>query len=82
MDGAGTRFTGRSCPAPVRVAIVLDPAGEGTAKQCEDGVLKAAAALEDAGYAVDELEPPSIDVAATALLIMLSTPGIRKGYRS
>ncbi|MGZ4179522.1 MAG: amidase [Solirubrobacteraceae bacterium] len=72
---------GPKLPTPVSVALVLDPAGQGTAKQVQDGVLKAAAALEDAGYAINEVEPPSIDVAATALLIMLSTPGIRKGYQ-
>ena len=62
---------------PTRVAIVLDPAGQGTAKQVQDGVRKAADALEQAGYAVDELEPPSIDAAAKALVAMLTTPGIR-----
>jgi amidase len=56
---------------------VLDPAGQGTAAQVQDGIRKAAHALEQAGYAVDELEPPSIDAAAKALVIMLSTPGIR-----
>ena len=49
---------------PFRVALVVDPAGQGTAKQVQDGVRKAARALEDAGYAVDEVEPPSIDAAA------------------
>lgn len=39
---------------PPRVALVLDPAGQGTAEQVRDGLLKAAAALEDAGYLVDE----------------------------
>ena len=43
---------------PVRVAVVLDPAGLGTAKQVQDGVRKAANALEQAGYVVDEVEPP------------------------
>ena len=62
---------------PTRVALVLDPAGQGTAKQVQDGVRKAAQALEDAGYVVDEVEPPAIDVAAKALAVMLSTPGIR-----
>ena len=62
---------------PIRVAIVLDPAGQGTAKQVQDGVREAADALERAGYAVDELEPPSIDAAARALVTMLTTPGIR-----
>jgi amidase len=66
---------------PVRVALVIDPAGQGTAKQVQEGVRKAARALEDAGYAVDEVEPPSIDVAAKTLLVMLSTPGMRAGWQ-
>lgn len=64
-------------PGPIRVAIVLDPAGQGTAKQVQDGVNKAGRVLEDCGYAVDEVEPPAIDTAADALAVMLSTPGIR-----
>jgi len=62
---------------PVRVAVVLDPAGQGTAEQVQDGVRRAAHALEQAGYAVEELEPPGIDAAAKALVIMYATPGIR-----
>jgi amidase len=66
---------------PIRVALVVDPAGQGTAREVQEGVRKAARALEDAGYAVDEVEPPSIDVAARTLLGMLSTPGIRAGWQ-
>lgn len=66
---------------PVRVALVVDPAGQGTVIQVQEGVRKAARALEDAGYAVDEVEPPSIDLAAKSLLEMLSTPGIRAGWQ-
>jgi amidase len=62
---------------PIRVALVLDPAGQGTAKQVQEGVRKAARALEHAGYAVEEVEPPSIEVAAKILLGMLNTPEIR-----
>ena len=62
---------------PVRVALVVDPGGQGTAKQVQEGVRKGARALEDAGYTVDEVEPPSIDVAAKNLLDMLNTPDIR-----
>ena len=62
---------------PVRVALVVDPGGQGTAKQVQEGVRKAARALEDAGYTVDEVEPPSIDVAAKNLLDMLNTSDIR-----
>jgi amidase len=45
--------------------------------QVQDGVRKAATALEDAGYAVQEVQPPSIDTAARILLDMLNTPDIR-----
>jgi amidase len=62
---------------PVRVAFVVDPVGERTAEQVREGVCKAAMALDDAGYAVEEAEPPSIDVAAKTLLDMLNTPDIR-----
>jgi amidase len=62
---------------PIRVALVPDPAGQGTAEQVQDGVRKAGRALEDAGYVVEEVEPPGIDAAAKALVGMLSTPGIR-----
>jgi amidase len=66
---------------PVRVALVVDPAGQGTAEQVQDGVRKAASALADAGYAVEEIEPPSIVAAAKALLGMLNTPEIRAGWQ-
>ncbi len=69
-------------PKPVRVALVVDPAGHGTAKQVQEGVRKAARALDDAGYVVDEVEPPSIDVAAKTLLDMLNTPDVRAGWQT
>jgi amidase len=59
------------------VALVVDPAGQGTATQVQDGVRKAARALADAGYAVEEVEPPSIEVAARILLDMFNTPDLR-----
>lgn len=57
---------------PTRVALVTDPAGHGTAAQVQDGVRNAARALEDAGYAVEEIEPPSIDAAAKNALDLLA----------
>ena len=54
-----------------------DPGGLGTAAQVQEGILRAAAVLADAGYAVEELEPPSIDAAAEALLQMNNTPDVR-----
>jgi amidase len=64
-------------PKPVRVALVVDPAGQGTATQVQDGVRKAARALADAGYVVEEADPPSIEVAARILLDMFNTPDMR-----
>jgi amidase len=72
---------GPPLPKPVRVALVVDPAGQGTAAQEQQGVRKAATALADAGYDIDEIEPPSIEVAAWALLVMLATPGTRQGWQ-
>ena len=54
----------------------MDPAGEGIASQVQDGVRKAAVALADAGYVIDEIEPPSIDAAARLLLDMLNPVGV------
>jgi amidase len=76
VDGARAA-PGSQTGMPVRAAIVLDPAGQGTVSQVQDGVRKAANALEQAGYVVDEVEPPGIAAAANALVIMLTTPGIR-----
>jgi amidase len=66
---------------PARVALVVDPAGRGTSEQVREGVRKAATVLQDAGFVIDEAEPPSIEAAANALLVMLSTPGIRQGWK-
>jgi amidase len=72
---------GPELSAPARVALVVDPAAQGTAEQVQEGVRKAAIALQDAGYLIEELEPPSIEAAANALVVMLSTPGIRQGWK-
>ena len=66
---------------PIRIALVVDPAGYGTARQVQEGVWKAARTLEDAGYAVEEVEPPSIDEAVKTLLGMLNTPDLRAGWQ-
>jgi amidase len=71
---------GPALPGPARVALVVDPAGLGTAEQVQDGVRKAAAALEGVGYVIEEVQPPLIEAAAHALLVMLSTPDIRQGW--
>lgn len=67
---------------PVRVALVSDPARLGTATQVRDGVARAGRALAEAGYAVDEVEPPSVESAARAGLAMLNTPEIRAQWHA
>lgn len=57
---------------PIRVAVVVDPGRLGIAKAVQDGVRRAAAALADAGFAVEEIEPPSIVAAAKAALDILN----------
>ena len=49
---------------PVRVALTVDPARQGVHPEVANAVRAAGAALADAGYAVDEVEPP--DVAGVA----------------
>lgn len=61
-------------PVPLRVALVVDPADGDIAPHVLDGVRKAGAALEEAGYIVDEVEPPEIAEAASCAIAMLNTP--------
>jgi amidase len=70
---------GPASTQPVQVALVVDPAGLGIARQVREGLRKAAGALEAAGYAVDEIEPPGIEAAAKAGLDMLN-PEMRAGW--
>lgn len=53
-------LTGPAWPAPVRVAVVEDPAGMGVDTEVAAGVRRAAAALRDAGYVVEEIAPPAL----------------------
>ncbi|UQX89010.1 amidase [Jatrophihabitans telluris] len=50
--------------APRRVAVVTDPGGLGTAPRITAAVRRAADALADAGWEVEEVEPPHIAEAA------------------
>jgi amidase len=49
---------------PVRVAFSVDPAKQGVDPAVAASVRRAAQALDDAGYAVEELDPPSLARAA------------------
>lgn len=46
--------------APRRVAVTFDPAGTGVDPAIAAGINSAAAALRDAGYTVDEVDPPAV----------------------
>jgi amidase len=50
-------------PAPRRVALTVDPGGEGVDPDVAAGVRKAAEALKDAGYEVVEVDPPDVSAA-------------------
>jgi amidase len=75
---------GSMVPKPMRVAVTANPAGGGVHPDVEAGVRIAAKALEDAGYAVEEVEPPAVEEGAnlwlglvTAELRLVMWPGIR-----
>jgi len=62
---------------PIHVALAAEPGGAEAAPDVADGLRMAARALGDAGYAIEEAEPPSVELAAQTLLDMLSTPDVR-----
>lgn len=69
-------LAGPEVQRPIRVALVSHPCRDEVAPQVAEGLARAAAALADAGYVVEEAEPPTIDLAARTLLQMLSTPDV------
>ncbi|GAA4908854.1 amidase [Streptomyces coeruleoprunus] len=64
---------GPPVPGPVRVAVVADPGGHGVHPDVRAGVEAAAAALEDAGYAVEEARVPRLDEAVDAYCGLIFT---------
>ncbi len=59
---------------PIRVAVTTDPAHQGVDPLVAEGVRRAASALEDAGYAVEEAEPPSLRRGLELFLQFLRMP--------
>ena len=49
---------------PIRVALVVDPAGRGASQTAQDAVREAGGWLANAGYAVEEIEPPELGLVA------------------
>ena len=54
-------FLASKSSQPVKVAMVLNPRGIDLEPAVEDGIRMAAEALTDAGYLVEETEPPNLD---------------------
>jgi amidase len=55
---------GPAVARPIRVALTVDPARQGVHAEVAAAVRAAGAALADAGYAVEEVEPPDVAGAA------------------
>jgi amidase len=51
---------GPRLPRPIRVAVVADPGGLGVHPDVRSGVESAAAALQDAGYTIEEVDVPRL----------------------
>ncbi|BBK29890.1 amidase [Stella humosa] len=60
----GVPFAGPPVTRPIRVAMVVDPAGLGVHPAVADGIRRAGQVLADAGYVVEEVEPPRFGEAA------------------
>lgn len=68
-------------PAPRRAAVTFDPGGEGVDAQVAEGVRRAADALRDAGYEVEEVDPPMVAEARDAWAAVLMTE-IALGFKA
>lgn len=55
---------GPSPTRPIRVALAVDPAGDGVVPEVTEALQAAGTALTAAGYAVDEVAPPDLDGTA------------------
>jgi amidase len=67
-------LAGEALPGPVRVAVVADPGGQGVHPTVRRAVGRAADALRDAGYAVEEVEDvPRLAETVEAYGTMLMT---------
>ncbi len=54
---------GEALPTPIRVALVAQPAGQDLDPEVAAALQQAADALRDAGYSIEEAEPPDIGIA-------------------
>jgi amidase len=61
---AGVPLEGPPLARPIRVALTVDPGRRGVHRGVAGAVRAAGLALAEAGYAVDEVEPPAVDAVA------------------
>ncbi|GII05985.1 amidase [Planobispora takensis] len=66
---------GPPVPAPVRVRVVTDVGGTGMSPEVADALKRAAAALADAGYLVEEGEAPALTRASEVYTQIMSEYG-------
>jgi amidase len=73
---------GSPVASPVRVSVVTDPAGLGVDPDIADAVRRAADQLDDAGYALEERQLPSLERAAEIYFQILKPPPPEPGEPS
>lgn len=66
-------LVGPDLPRPIRVAVVADPGGLGVHPEVRSGVNRAAAALQDAGYVIEEIDVPRLSESLDAYGAMIIT---------
>lgn len=70
-------LSGPALQPQIRVALAVDPGGRGVDRDVAAGVRRAGRALSDAGYAVEEADPPAV-LEAARLWNRLVTTEIRR----
>jgi amidase len=76
--GLDMPLRGKPVPAPIRVALVTHWPGLTIHTAIAEGLRAAGRALAEAGYAVEEIDPPNLGEAA-ALWMMLAMPDLMSG---
>ena len=64
---------GAQATKPVSVALAVDPGGWGCSPVVAAGVRRAAEVLAEAGYAIEEVEPPAVEESAEVIQRIIDT---------
>ena len=70
---AAVPLEGPAAPRPIRVALTVDPSKQGVHPDVAAAVRAAGAALSEAGYAVEEVDPPDVAGVADTWSALIST---------